>query len=141
MEQEEKLWSLNLLGDVSPSVLLSTIVFLIGKNVALRSGREHRNLKFSQLTMEPASEKEPEKLVYTYIYIYSFGNKNNLGGLKHRTVRRKRVEHYANETCSAPCWVRLYKKYWEECQKSAIANDVFCLGPRRKYDFSDKSKR
>ena len=39
---------------VSPSVLLITMVFLIGKRFKLRNGREHRNLKFNQLTLESA---------------------------------------------------------------------------------------
>ena len=84
-DQEQKLWNLGLLGEDSPSVLLNTMGFLIGKNFPLRSGREHRNLKFSQLTLVPGTEREPEKLVYV-----SFGEKNNLGGLKHRNVGQKR---------------------------------------------------
>ena len=77
-EQEEKLWSSGLLGDGSPGVLLDTVLFLIGNKFSLRSGRKHRNLKFSQLNLVTASEKEPDKLVYV-----SFGEKNNLGRLKH----------------------------------------------------------
>ena len=42
--QEDKLWNSKLLGDHTASVLLNTMVFLKGKNFALRSGREHRNL-------------------------------------------------------------------------------------------------
>lgn len=132
-DQEEKLWKLNLLGDHSPSVLLNTMVFVIGRNFALRSGEEHRSLKFSQLTVEPACDNEPEKLVYV-----SFGEKNNLGGLKHRAVKRKRIEHYANGDCPARCMVRLYKKYVEKCCPKAIANDVFYLSPRRKFTDSDE---
>ena len=133
IEQEERLWNLNLLGNKSAKVLLDTIVFLISKNFALRSGQEHRNLKFSQLTLEPPSEKEPEKLVYK-----SFGEKNNLGGLKHRTLRRKQVEHYANETCPERCLVNLFKIYVEKCPKAAIERDVFYLSPRQKYKLSHK---
>ena len=88
---EDKLWTSKLLGDHTASVLLNTMVFLIGKNFALRSGREHRLLNVL-LTLEPACGTEPEKLVYV-----SFGEKNNLGGLKHRNMKRKRVEHYINE--------------------------------------------
>jgi hypothetical protein len=130
---EDKLWTSKLLGDHTASVLLSTMVFLIGKNFALRSGREHRLLKFSQLTLEPACGKEPEKLVYV-----SFGEKNNLGGLKHRNMKRKRVEHYINEGCPSRCLVRLYKKYVGKCSSDAIAKDIFYLSPRRKYSDSDK---
>lgn len=62
-EQEEKLWALNLLGAHSSQVLLDTMVFLIGKNFALRSGKEHRSLQFTQLSLVPAKDNEPEKLV------------------------------------------------------------------------------
>ena len=42
-DQEQKLWNLGLFGEDSPSVLLNTMVFLIGKNFSLRSGREQRS--------------------------------------------------------------------------------------------------
>ena len=71
-EQEEKLWTLGLLGD-GPSVVLLDTMFLIGKNFSLRSWREHWNLNFSQLNLVTTSEKEPENLTYV-----SFGEKNNL---------------------------------------------------------------
>ena len=132
-DQEELLWNLNLLGAHSASTLLSTMVFLIGKNFSLRSGKEHRRLKFSQLTWEPSCGDEPEKLIYT-----SFGEKNNLGGLKNRAFKRKRIEHYANEVCPERCMVYLYKKYLEKCPPEAMAKDVFYLAPRRKYSNSDE---
>jgi hypothetical protein len=114
---EDKLWTSKLLGDHTASVLLlNTMVFLIEKNFALRCGREHRLLKFSQFTLE----------------------KNNLGGLKHRNMMRKRVEHYINEGCPSRCLVRLYKKYMGKCSSEAIAKDIFYLSPRRKYSDSDK---
>ena len=74
--QEELLWNLNPLGAHSASTLLNTMVFLIGKNFSIRSGKEHRRLKFSQFTLEPPCGDEPEGRIYT-----SFGEKNNLGGL------------------------------------------------------------
>ncbi|XP_031549389.1 zinc finger MYM-type protein 3-like [Actinia tenebrosa] len=97
-EQEEKLWSSHVLGSHSPKVLLDTMVFLIGKNFSLRSGKEHRSLSFSQLSLVPPKNGEPEKLVYT-----SYGEKNNAGGLKHRSFKGKRVEHYANEERPERC--------------------------------------
>ena len=77
---------------------------------------------------------EPEKLVYV-----SFGEKNNLGGLKHRNVRQKRIEHYANDEEPAMCLVRLYKKYLEKCPKTAVqGNNVLYLTPRQKYKSTDE---
>ena len=82
----------------------------------------------------PGTEREPEKLVYV-----SFGEKNNLGGLKHRNVRQKRIEHYANDEEPAMCLVRLYKKYLEKCPKTAVqGNNVFYLTPRQKYKSTDE---
>ena len=66
-DEENKLWKLRVLGDSSPRVLLDTMVFSTGKNFSLRSGKENRNLKFSQLTLEPADDKEPQKLVYASV--------------------------------------------------------------------------
>ena len=134
-DEENKLWNLGLLGDSSPRVLLDTMVFLIGKNFSLRSGKEHRNLKFSQLTLEPANEKEPEKLIYV-----SFGEKNNLGGLKHRSFKQKRIKHYANNSTPDRCLVHLYKKYVSKCPESAMAKNVFYLTPRRGFKHSDDGK-
>ena len=132
-KQEELLWKSNLLGSDSPVTLLNTMVFLIGKNFSLRSGKEHRSLKFSQLTLEAATGDEPEKLIYT-----SFGEKNNLGGLKHRAMKRKRVEHYANDASPDRCMVHLYKMYVERCPSEAIIKDVFYVTPKRKCLDSDK---
>ena len=126
-EQEELWWKSNLLGCDSPVTLLNTMIFLIGKNFSLWSGKEHHALKFSQLRVDAATGDEPEKLVYT-----SFGEKNNLGGLKHRAMKRKRVEHYANDVCPDCCMVHLYKMYVERCPSEAMIKDVFYLAPKRK---------
>ena len=91
-DQEQKLWNLGLLGEDSSSVLLNTMVFLVGKNFSLRSGREHRSLKLSQLTLVPGTDDSRKSWS-----MLSFGEKNNLGGSKHRNVRQKRIEHYAND--------------------------------------------
>ena len=40
IEQGDKLWNLNLSGNKSAKVLLDTMVFLMGKNFALRSGQK-----------------------------------------------------------------------------------------------------
>ena len=48
----------------------------MGKNFSLRSGKEHRSLKFRQLRLEPASGNEPEKLTHL------FGKRTTLVDLK-----------------------------------------------------------
>ena len=131
-EEEEKLWRLGVLGSDSARVLLDTLVFLIGKNFSLRSGQEHRRLRFSQLTLVEGKGNEEEKLIYC-----SFGEKNNLGGLKHRGVKAKRIEHYANRDRPERCLVALYKKYLAKCPKAAMEKDSFYVSARRKYEEDD----
>ena len=42
---EDLLWSLGLLGTHSPTVLLDTVVFLLGMSCGLKAGEEHRSLR------------------------------------------------------------------------------------------------
>ena len=48
-DEEEILWSKGLLGEDDPRTLANTLVYLFGKYFSLRSGEEHRELRFSQL--------------------------------------------------------------------------------------------
>ena len=101
-----------------------------------RSNRSSSECIFRRrTTMEftSASGNEPEKLIHT-----SFGEKNNLGGLKHRTFKRKRIEHYAKDTCLERCMVNLYKKYLKKCPPEAFDKDAFYVAPRRKYSDDDE---
>ena len=61
------------------------MVFRIGRIFSLQSGKEHRNLRFEQLTSVEASATEPEKLLYNL-----FGEKNNQGGLETSLSKAKK---------------------------------------------------
>ncbi|CAB4012561.1 Zinc finger MYM-type 3, partial [Paramuricea clavata] len=58
---EEKLWSSKVLGSHNARVSLDTLVVFIGNNFSLRSGQEHRRLRFSQLSLVGAKGNEEEK--------------------------------------------------------------------------------
>lgn len=41
VEVEERMWSYGILGDDTPEKLLNTLIYCLGLNLALRSGKEH----------------------------------------------------------------------------------------------------
>lgn len=108
-EQEDPLWGKGLLGDQNPQQLLNTLIFYIGFYFALRSGVEHRRLRFypSQIQLfEP--ENGRSYLIYTE-------DVTNQGGIVHRRREPKQVIHYANEFHAKRCLVKLYKLYVSKC--------------------------
>ena len=107
-EEEELLWSTGQLGDHSPSALVDTMLFMCGVYFALRSGQEHRNLRFSPSQIELIEEPRGKRAHLRYTKDLS---KNNPGGLRGRKHKPKVVVHYTNEANSHRCFVRLYKLY------------------------------
>ena len=84
MENEDLLWSKKLLGDYNPKVLVRTILVLNGKNFALRSGKEHRSLRFAPAHIvlhEPEGE-------LAYLQYTEDVSKTRQGGLKHLHVKK-----------------------------------------------------
>ena len=85
-ELEERLWIENILGDDTPDKLLNTLVYSLGLNLALRSGREHRSLKPAMFRLvEPPTGKH-------YLEYTEWGSKNHGGGLKDRRIKNKSVK-------------------------------------------------
>ena len=106
-EDEERLWSSGQLGDHNPRVLLHTVLYLNGKNFALRSGREHRSLRFENPQIQVKTDRDgKEFLQYTQDF-----SKTVQGGLKHRKIEARSVKHYANVTNPRRCHVRIFKRY------------------------------
>ena len=124
VEMEEKLWGSGLLGDHTPQVLVDTVVYLIGLNFALRSGEEHRRLRYfpSQISVVNPEGAAP------YIMYCEDISKTNQGGLKSRKVAPKRVIHHANMEEPSRCLVRLFQKYTALCP-SCRPNDALYLTP------------
>ena len=120
--EEEILWEKGLLRSHSPQSLIDTMVFMAGLYFALRSGEEHRQLRFS-------SVKLVEKPGSTSYLIYTEStSKNNPGGLKHRKVTTKQVTHHANTERPDRCFVEMYKQYclhWP----TDVKDDAFYLAP------------
>ena len=120
--EEEILWEKGLLGSHSPQSLIDTMVFMTGLYFALRSGEEHRQLRFSsvKLVEKPGSTLH---LVYT-----ESTSKNIPGGLKHRKVTTKQVTHHANTERPDRCFVEMYKQYCLH-RPTDVKDDAFYLAP------------
>ena len=107
IEEKKLLWSTGLLGCSSPQTLVDTMVFMAGLYFALRSGDEHRQLRFEpcQIELVERSGERPH-LVYTEDI-----SKNRPGGIKGRKVKPKVVLHHANLENPSRCFVRIFKLY------------------------------
>jgi len=123
--EEETLWKKGLLGDSTPQVLLDTV--FMKDCFALRSGNEHRALRFSPSQIEVV-EREGERPYLLYTEDIS---KNHPGGLKGRRIKPKVVRHHANIQNPTRCFVRLYKLYMSLCP-SDRPHDVFYPQPLKK---------
>lgn len=108
-EQENILWEKNILGSANAQQLLDTTVYLVGLNVALRAGQEHRNLRIgehSQLMLKTSRVDGRRYLQYREDI-----SKCVTGGLKSRKTAPKIVSAYENPTYPERCIVSLYEKY------------------------------
>ena len=126
-ENEEQLWEKGLLGDHNPVSLLNTIVFMNGLYFALRSGSEHRNLRFASSQLEIV-EREGE---WPYVLYTEDSSKNHPAGLKGRNSKRKVVKHHNNVENAKRCFVRLLQKYKRLCPPDPKRNS-FYLRPLKK---------
>ena len=120
-DKEELLWSKNLLGAHSPQTLLDTLVYLCGMYFALRSVKEHRDLKLQSFELVERTGEVP------YIVYRESVSKNHPGGLKNRHDKAKVVIHHANTEQPDRCLIQFFKKYCEHCPEGA--DDVFYLTP------------
>ncbi len=99
-----RLWEMGLLGDHSPQALLDTMIFYNGLYFALRSGREHRQLRIRPCQIQ-LIEREGERACLRYREDES---KNRPGGIKGRNIKPKLVDRHENFDNPQRCFVRLH---------------------------------
>lgn len=117
LEEENRLWASGVLGTSTPQTLLDTMLYLNGLHFALRAGKEHRDLRWTnpQITLHTGPEGRQ------FLRYAEDSSKTNQGGLKHRGNRQKVVHAYEDEN-KKRCIVHtflLYKKHWSV---SAVIN-------------------
>ncbi len=93
-DQENQLWTMGILGKDKPLQLLRTVLYLLGINLALRAGQEHRVLHSiatghrNQLSFAVHDGKR------VIIYKEDPGTKTNQGGIRHKKLLGKTVTIY-----------------------------------------------
>jgi len=100
------------------------MVYYTGLLFSLRSGVEHRSLRFRPSLFEPSNER-------AYLRYTEDVSKTNHGGLKARKRETKVVTHYQNVDNPKRCFISLYKLYMSVCPKVRPDN-VFYLKPLSK---------
>ena len=127
VKDESLLWELGLLGTTSPTVLLHTLVYIVGLYFTLRSGSEHRWLRYTpvQIQLIEKSHSHP------YLIYQEDISKTNQGGLHSRTKQPKKVIHYAITTNPDRCFIHIYKTYMLKCPSDRPAG-AFYLQPLQK---------
>ena len=109
------------MGDHSPSALLNTVFYMSGLYFALRSGKEHRQLRHS-LCQIVVIEKVGQT---SYLQYTEDISKNNPGGLKGWKCTPKIIKHFANVENPYKCFVRIFKKYNTLCPSNRPLDDFY----------------
>ena len=130
-DNEDVLWQKGVLGDHTPQCLLDTLIFYIGMNFALRSGDEHRRLRFHPCQIEAKQDENGQQ----YLLYTEDVSKNHRGGLVDRKVKPKQVVAIANINNPERCVVRLFLTYISKRPEGA-PDTAFYLQPLSKYDNS-----
>ena len=126
-EYEETMWQRGILGEDTPDKLRSTVLFLLGINLALRAVDEHYHLrrtmpnKVSQLSFENNS-----KGVKCLVFREDTCTKTNDGGLGQMRKERKIVWIYPSKNILR-CPVRLVEKYLGLCPQNYTKKHNFYL--------------
>lgn len=106
---EEKMWNDGILGESNPDQLRDTVMYLLGINLALRGGEEHRSFRCPghnsqlQILMDSKGQKYLQ-------YDQDFKHKTNQGGLMSHVSKLKSIKVYRSTDMMRNV-VRLYKKY------------------------------
>ena len=105
-EHEEALWNQQILGKKDPRQLLHTLLFLFGKNFALRGREEHRNLSVKNISKHFNHLLKRHYLEYTETL-----SKTRKGGIKDARADPKNSKAYDNPNNPDRCIVALYDLY------------------------------
>ena len=110
-EEEEILWQKGLLGRSTPQALVDNTLVMNGQHFALRSGKEHRQLRADHYKI--TAHERPS--MHPYLKYVEDISKNRSGGLKGRKIQPKIVQHHNNRSNPTRLFVELFKLYQSLC--------------------------
>ena len=124
-ENEEKLWTTNVLGKSSPRQLQNTVIYLMGVHFCLRGGDELRRIRFGQASQLILNEDKNH--VPCLIYQEDI-SKTHQGGLKSIGKSNKRVYCYHNSQNHDRCLPCLYSLFISK-RSGEMTTDALFLTP------------
>ena len=127
---EDYLWSIGYLGTYNPEVLLNTLVFVIGKGLALWAGKEHHRLRAPPFDSQLQFMHDEDGIFIRYTE--DIGLKTNKGGIKHKPIKPKVVDLFPISNIER-CPVRIIMKYLSLLPHDRICKS-FYLQPKKKYN-------
>ncbi|XP_011406250.1 PREDICTED: glutamine-rich protein 1-like [Amphimedon queenslandica] len=125
-DDENSLWESKVLCLSTPNGLLNCVFIYNGKNLCLRGGDEHCQLKFSQLRREVLTVDGVSKSLYIYT---EHGSKNRSGGFGELHVQNKVVRHFEVPEAGDRSYVKILDLYLSKVPKEAIEKDNFYVRP------------
>ena len=126
---EDILWSLGLLGESAPEILLTTVTFLIWKGFALRAGKEHHQLRCPPYNSQFAFLSG--YMGYSFLrYTEDIGLKTNKGGIKHRKVEAKQVDMYPQDNMDR-CPIHIILKYLSLLPKNRTCHSLYLQAKKK----------
>ena len=106
--------------------MLNCVFFYNGKNLCLRGGDEHRQLKLSQLRRDVTSVDGVQKNCYIYT---EHGSKNRSAGLGQLHLENKVVRHFEVLEAGDKDYVKILDLYVSKLPIEAIERDNFYVRP------------
>ncbi len=118
------MWDEGVLGDDHPKQLCDTVLFLLGMNLVLHGGEEHRRLQWPGFNPQITIGNDSDGLKYL-IFDKDVRAKTNQGGLDCREHTPHKTYVYKNLSNPKHCPVRLYTKYCSLIPKIGSKADLY----------------
>ena len=125
LDHENQLWLKGILGEDEPDKLRSTVLYLLGVNLALRAGDEHYFLRRPGECMSSQISFELNNLgILCLVYREDNVTKTNRGGLRDMKKERKVVWVKPNSSWER-CPVRIVQKYLNLLPKIGVKANLY----------------